>query len=187
MAFVLRCPECRDKFPWAVNTAFPRYCPLCQADINNDREEGEIVMPFIRSAKTTATDKVYSDIVAGSEVRQHAAAELAGTSVEDMSSLKITDLNTRRDAEIMAVTPNNPVSQLMAAAPQATGFQGAAGAGYSGAVSTGPFASAGAKTRTMIHNNHSDAVRQHFPGAKTDVVSDRPALETTQPGYRRRG
>lgn len=196
MAFRLKCPECAGKFPWTLEAQWPRYCPLCQADINNEREDDDIVMPAFLSAKTKATDKVYNDIVKGSEYRAEAAAQLAGTSVEEMSSLKITNLNTRRDAEIMAITPNNAVSQVMAAAPNVTGFQGAAGAAYSGAVSSGPFASAGARTRTMIHTGHADAVQRHAVGVdhngrtvrpSDSGVSDRPALETTQPGYRRRG
>lgn len=196
MAFSLRCPECRGKFPWQPSVEWPRYCPLCQADINNDRDDDDIVCPAFLSPRTKATDKVYTDIVKGSEFRAEAAAQLAGTSVEDMSSLKITNLNTRRDAEIMAITPNNPVSQVMAAAPNVTGFQGAAGAAYSGSVSSGPFASAGARTRTMIHTGHAEAVQRHAIGVdhngrsvrpSDSGVSDRPALETTQPGYRRRG
>lgn len=173
-SYRLRCPECRDKFPWDAQSRWPRYCPLCQADINNDRDDDDIVMPAFLSARTKETDKVYNDMVKGSEFRAQAAADLAGVPVSEMSSLKITDLNTRRDAEIMAVTPNNPVSQLMAQG--IGGFQGATGGEYGGAVSTGPFPNVGAATRTMIQKQHPSS-----------ATSDQPALETMAPTYRRRG
>jgi len=175
MGFQLRCPECRDKFPWDPKAAWPRYCPLCQTDINNDRDDDDVVMPNILSLKTKRTDGVYDGMVKGSEFRAQAAAELAGVPVSEMSSLKITDLNTRRDAEIMAVAPNNPVTQFMQQ-NKVGGFQGVNGAAYGGAVASGPFPNVGAATRTMIQKQH--------PAAAT---SDRPALETQQPGYRRRG
>ncbi len=178
-SFSLRCPECRDKFPWSNTASFPRYCPLCRADINNDREDDDIVMPAFLSPKTKATDKVYSDIVKGSEYRQVAAAELAGTSVEDMSSLKITNLNTRRDAEIMAVAPVNPVSQFMQANPNAGGFQGSNGVGFSAGTSSGPFANAGAKFQSILRADHAE--RTNYRG-----VGDNPAIEVMNPNYRRR-
>ena len=110
MGFQLRCPECRDKFPWDPKATWPRYCPLCQADINNDRDDDDVVMPNILSLKTKRTDGVYDGMVKGSEFSAQAAAELAGVPVSEMSSLKITDLNTRRDAEIppIATTTGAP-------------------------------------------------------------------------------
>lgn len=175
MAFSLRCPECRGKFSWNPSAKWPDACPLCAAEMENENAENNVVtLPAFLSAKTKATDGVYDGMVKGSEFRQHAAAELAGVPVSEMSSLKITDLNTRRDAEIMVVTPNNPVSQLMATG--VGGFKGADGAGYAGAVASGPFPNVGARMRTTIQNQHPSS-----------ATSDRPALETAQPGYRRRG
>lgn len=173
--FSLRCPECRKKFAWDPKATWPEQCPFPEcAAVMDGGDDTVISMPAFLSAKTKATDGVYEGMVKGSEFRAQAAAELAGVPVSDMSSLKITDLNTRRDAEIMAVTPNNPVSQMMAQG--VGGFQGPNGAAYGGAVASGPFPNVGARTRTMIQNQH--------PAVAT---SDRPALETAQPGYRRRG
>lgn len=175
--FSLRCPECRKKFVWDPQKPWPEQCPFpeCAVEMSNENAENNVVsIPAFLSAKTKATDGVYEGMVRGSEFRAQAAAELAGVPVSEMSSLKITDLNTRRDAEIMAVTPNNPVSRLMATG--IGGFKGADGAGYAGAVASGPFPNVGARTRTMIQSQHP-----------VSATSDRPALETIQPGYRRRG
>lgn len=176
--FSLRCPECRKKFAWDPQKPWPEQCPFpeCAVEMTNENAENNVVtLPAFLSAKTKATDGVYEGMVKGSEFRAEAAAQLAGVPVSEMSSLKITDLNTRRDAEIMAVAPVNPVSEFMKQTGVG-GFQGANGAAYGGAVQTGPFPNVGACTRTMIQNQHP-----------VTATSDRPALETAQPGYRRRG
>ena len=182
MAVLLRCPDCRRKFQWETKKPWPRECPLCAADINNDREDSDVVMPFIRSAATKANDDLYRQMEAGSEKRAEIAAEQAGVPVSEMSGLKITDLNSTRHAgDVAAVPVNNPVSQFMQANPQAAiGFQGGQGAQYSGAVQTGPSPNAGARAQTMVRQMHAERMGW-------DKVGDAPALETQQPGYRRRG
>ena len=180
MAFVLRCPDCRGKFPWDVKATFPRFCPLCQADMGevSTAPDSAVVLPAFISAKTRQADKLQHDIVQGSHKRAELAAQVAGCDVADMSSLKIHDLNTRRDAEIMAPKVDNEVSRLIDAG--IGGFKGADGLGYSAAVQSGPFANSGAKMRTVLHNHHAQLSRG-------SAVSDIPALETTVPTYRRRG
>lgn len=178
MAFSLRCPECRRKFPWNPSAKWPDACPFedCAVEMTNENAENNVVtLPAFLSPKTKATDGVYESMVKGSEFRAQAAADLAGVPVSEMSNLKITDLNTRRDAEIMAKEPVNEVSTFMRQTGVG-GFQGSNGAAYGGAVQTGPFPNVGAATRTMIQKQHPVA-----------ATSDRPALETAQPGYRRRG
>ena len=83
--------------------------------------------------------------------------------------------------EIAAMPVNNAVTQFMAQHPQApVGYVGGQGVNYSGAVQSGSYASMGARTRTSVHDYHS----QLTGGVAS---SDMPALETLQPGYRRRG
>ncbi len=179
----LVCPDCRKKFPWERDTAFPRFCPLCSSDIGTDCADDEIVMPFIRSSVRTAqaqsADDVYRQMERGSEQRTEMAASHLGVPTSEMSDLKLTDLkDASRPGEIAAVPVNNAVSQVMAQG--VGGFRGADGLGYSASVQTGAFANAGAKMRTVLHAHHTDLSRG-------SAVCDRPALETTQPGYRRRG
>lgn len=104
MALRLRCPSCRKAFPWQPSEGMPDDCPLCGAKVGTDRADDDIVMPFIRSARTDRTDKVYRDMEAGSETRARIAAEMTGAPVSEMSALKITDLNSnQREGDIAAV------------------------------------------------------------------------------------
>jgi hypothetical protein len=192
---LLRCPDCREKFKWDAEKPWPKFCPCCGEDINNDRDD--IVMPFVSKAKHTYSDTVYSEIEKASEVRAEIAAEKLGVPVSEMSGLKITNLQDgRRQGDIHAPPVNNEVSRIMQQAPQMLGFQGSNGVEYGNAVMTGAHPNVGARMRTMIQNNHREMVATHAVGRdeqghfvipKTDVTSDRPALETQQPGYRRRG
>lgn len=114
-AIVLKCPVCRGKFKYDVSTGWPDFCQLeeCGADINNRRADDDVVMPNILSFKTKNNDKVARDIMDGSVQRAEMAAAMAGTSVEDMSSLKITNLNDRKDAQFATQDVNNSVTQQM--------------------------------------------------------------------------
>lgn len=109
MAIRLRCPKCRQAFPWESGKSLPDHCQLCQEFIgpDPDRDVTIITAPFIRSAKTDRTDKVYRDMEAGSETRARIAAEMTGAPVSEMSSLKITDMNSnQREGDIAAkLTP----------------------------------------------------------------------------------
>lgn len=113
MAVILKCPACREKFKYDVSEGWPDLCPICKTDINNRRDDDDVVMPNILSFKTKANDKVARDIMDGSVQRAEMAAVMAGTSVEDMSNLKITNLNDRNDAQFSAIEVRNEVTQRM--------------------------------------------------------------------------
>lgn len=115
MAVMLQCPDCEKKFRWQFSeeSRWPSHCPECGSYMGIDRADDDIVMPFLRSAKTTANDKLYRDMEAGSERRAEMAAEMAGVPVSEMSDLKITNLNDRRDAEVAAMPVQNSVTQHM--------------------------------------------------------------------------
>ena len=130
-AIVLRCPACREKFKYDVSHGWPDECPICHTDINNRRDDDDVVMPNILSFRTKNTDKVARDMMDGSEKRVELAAQMAGTTTEEMSSLKITDLNDRKDAEFSVKEVVNPVTQHMAAM-QAAGMPTGFGAGAGG-------------------------------------------------------
>lgn len=178
MSFALRCPDCRKAFKWEPTKATPRFCPLCDADMGEEKDDSVISIPAFLSARTKATDKVYRDTESASQVRAEKAAEMAGVSVSDMAALKITDMrDNAHEGEISAVPVVNDVTRqmdLIQARGGQAGFAGSAGSEYSSAVQTGPFPNMGAKMRSAIH-------------AANGSVSERPALETQQPGYRYRG
>ena len=148
MAYRLKCPDCSGKFSWNPEADMPRFCPLCQADMGEMPDDNVVCLPAFLSAATKSVDKVYTDIVRGSETRVELAAQAAGCDPSEMSALKITDLNTRKDAEIMAKEVVNPVTQHMAtmnAQGGQFGFQGN-GAAYAGDISSGAVVVNGQRT-----------------------------------------
>jgi hypothetical protein len=135
MAVILKCPVCRGKFKYDVSVGWPDFCqiPECGADINNRRADDEICMPAFLSQKSKNNDKVARDIMDGSVQRAEMAAAMAGTSPEEMSSLKITDLNDRNDTQFATKDIVNPVTQHMDAMQRA-GMPVGFGAGNSDAM-----------------------------------------------------
>lgn len=180
MSFKLKCPSCRGSFAWHPKEGMPDLCELCGEKVGHDTADDIVFCPAIRSnAKTKAVDDVYRQMEAGSITRAQIAAEMVGAPVSEMSGLKITNMrDNQRQGDTAIALENSPVSELMASAPQTFGFQGGNGLGFSGPVATGPSPNRGAQMRSVlqdVHQSHGNA------------VSDRPALETYQPGYRRRG
>jgi hypothetical protein len=97
-----KCPECEKKFPWNPVDGYPKACPHCGFDTSIDESASAIVLPAFLTVKSKANDKLYRDMEKGSEFRAQAAADMAGVPVSEMSGLKITDLNDRRDSPIAA-------------------------------------------------------------------------------------
>jgi len=184
MAFRLRCQTCRQAFAFDPKSEkWPDECPICHTHMGyNDRADDDIVMPSIRTMRSSATDKVYREMETASEKRAEAAAEMAGVPTSEMSGLKITNLSDARREGDVAAPPVTAANNSVVAFMEQTkigGFQGN-GSEYSGAVQVGPAPNAGARARSMLQQHHTNI----SGGA---AVSDRPALETMQPGYRRRG
>ena len=185
MAVILKCPHCEIKFRCEFGSkdgsGWPDYCPnpKCGVYMGVD-DKAEVVMPMILHGPSKTYDRVYREMEAGSEFRAQKAASELGVPVSEVSSLKITDMKDNvKEGEDSVKEVVNPVSTFMKQTGVG-GFMGTQGAGYSGAVQSGPFANAGARTMTAVRQTHAHAT--NFAG-----VGDRPALETMQPGYRRRG
>lgn len=103
MAFVIKCNACSHRLPWKPTDKTPSECPKCGASFGEERDDSDVVMPFIRSAKTTNNDKLYRDMEKGSEVRAELGAQAAGCSVSDMSAMKMTDMrDNQREGDIAA-------------------------------------------------------------------------------------
>jgi len=153
----LRCPFCRGAFPWDAALPFPRRCPLpdCQEEIGIPDRGGVIQMPSLRSARVKATDKTYRDIEAGSETRVERAAEITGSTKEDMSALKITNMNDNmRHGDIASMEMKQAdaaMERLKASSPMNIGFQ-PNGAEYGQGIAQGAVAVNG-KITTGIEPN----------------------------------
>jgi hypothetical protein len=152
----LRCTYCRGAFPWEASLPWPKACPLCGEDIGiPDRGDNGVVMPFIRSAKMGANDKVYRDIEAGSEARVERAAELTGATRDDMSSLKITNMHDNMKlgdiASMETSQAEAALARLQASSPMKIGFQ-PNGAEFSSGIAQGAVAVNG-KVTTGIEPN----------------------------------
>lgn len=156
MAVILKCPACEKKFRWdfAAEDKWPKACPMCGERMDEGMEDDVIRMPSLRSPKTDVVDTTYRQIEQASEVRMEQAAQMAGTSVADMSSLKITDLKTGvQPGESYVPEVRNAVTERMdqmQARGAQVGFSGAQGAEYAGMVRSGPHPNAGAKTLSAI-------------------------------------
>ena len=145
MGFMWRCTECRTKVPYTPD--MPEFCPnpKCKTRLLSDRDDSDVVMPFFRSAATTANDALYRRMEQASEHRVDLAAQKAGVPASEMSDLKITNLReTRHEGDIAAVPVNNSVTQFLAQNPNAGGFRADQGLGYSSTVATGPEPNRGA-------------------------------------------
>ena len=154
MAVILKCPACREKFKYDVSKGWPDECPICNTDINNRRADDDICMPAFLSQKSKNNDKVARDIMDGSVERAGMAAAMAGTSVDEMSSLKITDLNDRNDTQFATKDVVNPVTQhmqSMQAAGMPVGFGGPSEAMQRAAMAhTGDAPYAGLRERNRL-------------------------------------
>jgi hypothetical protein len=144
MAVLLKCPACREKFKYDVSEGWPDLCPICKTDINNRVPDDVVMVPAFLSQKSKNNDKVARDIMDGSEARVDMAAAMAGTSREDMSGLKITNLNDRNDTQFSVPDVVNPVTQHMESM-QARGMPVGFGAGTADAMARAAAAHTGAE------------------------------------------
>jgi hypothetical protein len=143
MAVLLKCPACREKFKYDVSQGWPDSCPICETDINNRVPDNVVVVPAFLSQKSKNIDGVARQVMDGSETRAGLAAAMAGVPVEEMSALKITDLNDRNDTEYAAKEIVNPVTQQMDMIRQrggAIGFGNAEAQNFAAAAHADSFA-----------------------------------------------
>lgn len=179
MSVVLRCPACREKFKYDVVKGWPDFCPLCKEDINNYRADDDIVCPAFLSSKSKSIDGVARQIMDGSETRAQLAAGMAGVPVEDMSNLKITNLNDRKDSEVAAMPVNNAVSQQMAqmqaaGLPVGFGTNASDAMGRAATAHTGSDSYAGLRTRNMLQQKMRPVGQAPLPLQITDNPNYRP-------------
>ena len=181
----LQCEHCDAKFEWPhVNP--PDECPICHEYVGDEGKD-PIAIPFLSSAKNRSADSVYKAMEKSTEHQVHMAAEMSGLPASEFSDMKLTDMKDNlREGDISVKEVSNPVTQNMATLQQhgaQVGFSNN-GLNYSQGVQSGPYPNVGAKMIDVIRGRHQKNADPRQAGA---IASNMPALETLQPGYRRRG
>jgi hypothetical protein len=201
MAVRIRCDGCNRTYPWDADLPWPEKCPLpgcghVYHKRSNVDEDGEIVIaaPFIGTFRGKGPDACYRELETSSERRAQMAADMAGVPVSEMSHLKVTNIrDAKHQGEVAAIPIVNDVTRQMDLIKQRGGTAGWQGQGaefspniYGGSVelngrpiASGVEPSAGARMRAQLHKHHEKI-------SHGTATSDRPALETQQPGYRHR-
>lgn len=183
-----QCPSCSGQFDYLHHPNVeadppPRYCPLCGFDTESDDDglQAAITAPILHlKGVARNVDNIFRAEQEGAKFR----ADLTGE-----SSLNVTNQRDNlRTGDMAAMPVVNDISRAMDASPVPVGFRGGAEQGLAASQMAHNFPdprtgrviapNAGAKTMNAVRNMHPT-----FGGATTD----RPALETQQPGYRRRG
>jgi hypothetical protein len=183
MKVILRCPLCKEKFKYEVMDGWPDDCLICKQRIAHDRADDDVVIPNFLSEKTKKTDGVARQIMDGSEHRAEMAASMAGVPVSEMSGLKVTDLNDRRDSEVAVKPVVNDVTRTMdsmKARGLPVGFQRTQAMEQAAAAHTGAEPYAGARMRSKPWN-------VHHAGSMIAAPEMVPAEIRNNPNYVRRG
>ena len=175
------CPECTRQFvydhhPSIESDPVPRFCQFCGFDSAGEFETPPVA-PAIARGMVQRTDNLLRSVDEGADFRANLAREQLGLDSEAAAAIRDTS----------AAPVNNAVSQHMASLPaNSVGFNPANGLGYSAAVANGPYPNAGARAMQGVRAFHQNftAGAGHNPTATTS--SETPALETQQPGYKRR-
>lgn len=199
----LRCPACRQTFPWDANKGFPEYCqiPSCEVYIGTG-DNPEVAAPYIAlkgGAYAKSVDNVYREAEMASEARMEMAAAMTpGATKEDFSGLKLTDYRsgmTQGETAIKMPEPSREFTQNLdnvaqfnksiAPAQQIPMHYNQPGqaAAYSAQTRSGPYPNAGLRAMERVKAVHKANVDPRIQGT---AISDTPALETRHPTYQRR-
>lgn len=183
-----QCPECEAQFRYdhhpSIEADPVRHCPRCGFSIAEEFEPA-LVAPHIATHHGKSVDTLYKEMELGAEFRAQQAQEQHGLDTQAANAMKLTDMrDDARYGETSDVPVANPVTQVMDQAPPNTfGFQGANGLQYSTSVAEGPFPNAGARAQAALRRHHAANIDPRQTGATSSSL---PALETTNPGYRKR-
>lgn len=188
-----RCPSCEGVFVYDHHPSIEAdplpdgaACPHC-GFVAETEYPAAIVAPAIRRTIVKAVDGLHRAMEEGADHRAVVAQEQFGLDASEASVMRETNsLDGLRQGDTSFAPVQNEVSRLVEAHPQALGFQGGAAQGMalSPQVQSGAFPNAGLRAMEQVRAAHAGLVAS--TGHKAAVTSSLPALETQQPGYRRR-
>jgi hypothetical protein len=165
----------------------PRFCGICGYDSNGDPVEPALTTPHIGLTIRKTVDDMHRQMEVGAEHRANIAMEHFGLDSSDAAVMRETNSrDSLRMGDTSDAPVNNPITQMMEAAPPGLfGFRDAgSGVGFSESVSTGPHPNVGARTQMSLRRLHRDFTSTS--GMASSASSSMPALETVAPGYRAR-
>lgn len=199
-----RCGDCHRLFDYDHHPSIEADpVPCCAYDDcpSTVTPEPALVAPHIAKSIGANTDAMYRQMEAGSEVRAQHAMEMTGMDSTEVSGMKITDLaDNLREGDSAEPSRPNPLGDQITANPGTLGFVqqgGAIAQGLEQSFIQGHHKNAGLnamKQLRQVHNRTAAARvaagtenRGAPPIASPQMTVDTPALETINPGYRRRG
>lgn len=174
------CPSCAAAFEVFAMTADeppPRYCPKCGFDTQAEEAAPltePLAAPAISKGVARGADNIAKADEEGGNFRADYAQQVLGLDAEAAKELRAPPAPV-----------NNSVSQYMAA-NQMDGFSLGSQryTADSAAVQSGPFPNAGLHAQQDLRKAHAAFTANS--GHAGPIMSDLPALETQQPGYRPR-
>lgn len=188
-----RCPACTRQFdydhhPSIAADPLPGECPYRDCGYSTVDVQPGIVSPHLATKTIVGSvDNVTRGMEEGAEIRAQMAMEMGGMDSGEAAQLRMTNQRDNlRAGDTSDIPVNNAVTQHMAQAPTGSvGFQ-SGGLGYSQSVSQGPYPNAGLRAMLDVRSKHDRLAGAVTGGVGSGFATDRPALETLQPGYKRR-
>lgn len=199
-----RCNVCARQFDYDHHPSIeadPVPCCCYEDCTSRARPEPALVTPHIGKSIGKNTDEMYRAMEAGSEVRAQVAMEMTGMDSTEVSGMKITDMaDGLREGDVAEPSRPNPLTQQIDANPGGLGFVqqgGAIAQGLEQSFLQGHHQGAGLNAMKQLRSVHTRTAAARVaagtenrgapPLASPQMTVDRPALETQNPGYRRRG
>lgn len=148
------------------------------------------MMPHLARPIAANVDGLYRSMEEGAEHRANLAMEHFGLDKDEASLMKMTNMKDGLiQGDTSEIEVSNTVTQIMSAAPPGLfGFQDRGqGLSYSQLAHDTPIAAErnpGARAQQEVRKAHARAMQNS--GHAGEVTSSMPALETMNPGYRRR-
>lgn len=178
----LRCPSCRNTFPWSTAEGWPRFCPLCSYDTSMD-DNPEVAMPHVSDGRAKnmlkSAEQTYRGYETATANNAKTAAELAGVPESDMADLKITNMNTQlRPGDLAVTPPSNDVTRFMEQNRQVVEGLNANAQGYAAmAHQGGSDAFAGARALGNLREIHATTGQQRVVAGQTGVKGQGPGVQ----------
>ena len=187
------CPACKGVFVYDHHPSIEAdplpdgaACPHC-AFVPESEYPPAVVSPHIQRSVVHAVDGMHRAMEEGANHRATVAQEVHGLDAVEAGLMRETNSRDHlRPGDTSFAPVVNDITRMMDATPRATGFSGGAAQGMalSSSVQTGAFPNAGLRAMQELRAGHAANVAS--TGHRAPVTSSVPALETQQPGYRKR-